>query len=145
MIITLRIVKAPVARKLNGQLGLSGRSQSTGKQVARGDDSRRLTGRPHPLQEKFGPVGDNISAGLALLKEEEKLLRLSLRAMTCKSLDAFAERPRGIASADSALNAGQATFAKSDRVSAYQGPRADRSRGAFVLNDGGMIRAAFLA
>jgi hypothetical protein len=48
----------------------------------------------HILQDKFGPVGDEISAALGLLKEKEKLLRLSLHAASCGSLQDFAERLR---------------------------------------------------
>ncbi len=46
------------------------------------------------LQGKFGPVGPDIAAGLAQLKEEKKLLRLALHASTCTSLQAFAEHLR---------------------------------------------------
>ncbi len=46
------------------------------------------------LQEKFGPVGPNISAGLAQVKEMEKLPRLLLHAATCKSLQDFEQRLR---------------------------------------------------
>jgi predicted transposase YdaD len=48
----------------------------------------------HQLQEKFGTVDPDISAGLAQLKEEEQLLRLSVHAMKCKTLQTFAQRLR---------------------------------------------------
>jgi hypothetical protein len=48
----------------------------------------------HNLQGKFGPVGPEISAGLAQLKDEEKLLRLGLSAATCHNLPAFADALR---------------------------------------------------
>jgi hypothetical protein len=48
----------------------------------------------YQLKERFGPVGPDIPAGLARLTEEKKLLRLSLHAMTCKTLQAFADRLR---------------------------------------------------
>jgi hypothetical protein len=46
------------------------------------------------LKERFGPVGPEIEAGLALLKEKEKILGLMLPAATCASLQAFADRLR---------------------------------------------------
>ncbi len=46
------------------------------------------------LQDKFGPVGPTIEAGLALLKEEASLKRLNVRAVTCDSLQAFEEALR---------------------------------------------------
>ncbi len=48
----------------------------------------------HQLNERFGPVGPDIPAGLARLTEEKKLLRLSVHAMTCKTVQAFAEHLR---------------------------------------------------
>ena len=42
----------------------------------------------------FGPVGPNIEAGLALLKEEPVLRRLNVHAVTCASLEAFEEALR---------------------------------------------------
>jgi hypothetical protein len=48
----------------------------------------------HILKGKFGAVGPEIEASLAQLKENEKLLRLSLRAATCGSLQAFADALR---------------------------------------------------
>jgi hypothetical protein len=46
------------------------------------------------LQDKFGPHGPDIAAGLAQVKEQEKLRRLSLHAATCASPQAFEERLR---------------------------------------------------
>jgi hypothetical protein len=41
------------------------------------------------LQRKFGPVGPAIESGLALVKDEEKLMLLGEQAGTCASLQAF--------------------------------------------------------
>jgi hypothetical protein len=46
------------------------------------------------LQDKFGPVGPTIEAGLALMKEPASLRRLNVHAVTCTSLQAFEERLR---------------------------------------------------
>jgi hypothetical protein len=62
--------------------------------VAKSERTGQVKSIVHVLQGKFGPVGDEISAGLALVKEEERLLRLSLAAATCGSLEAFGERLR---------------------------------------------------
>ena len=43
----------------------------------------------HILEQRFGPAGPNITAGLAQTKEEEKLLRLSVHAGNCTSLEDF--------------------------------------------------------
>jgi hypothetical protein len=46
------------------------------------------------LQTKFGPVGPTIESGLALVKEDEKILRLGIRAGDCASLQAFEDALR---------------------------------------------------
>jgi hypothetical protein len=46
------------------------------------------------LQDKFGPVGATIQAGLAQIKENERLIRLGVRAGNCSSLEAFEEALR---------------------------------------------------
>jgi hypothetical protein len=48
----------------------------------------------HILQQRFGPAGPNITAGLAQVKEEEKLLRLAVRAGNCASLEDFEQHLR---------------------------------------------------
>jgi hypothetical protein len=48
----------------------------------------------HVLQGKFGPVGDDISAGLTQVKEKERLRRLLLHAATCRALQDFEEHLR---------------------------------------------------
>jgi hypothetical protein len=48
----------------------------------------------HILQGRFGPVGPAVTAGLAQVKEKEKIMRLSLDAATCLSLQHFEERLR---------------------------------------------------
>jgi hypothetical protein len=48
----------------------------------------------HILQERFGPAGPDISAGLAQVKEGEGLLRLSVHAGACTSLKDFAQHLR---------------------------------------------------
>jgi hypothetical protein len=48
----------------------------------------------HLVQGRLGPVGPEISAGLAQVKDKKKLLRLSLHAVTCRSLQAFEEELR---------------------------------------------------
>jgi predicted transposase YdaD len=48
----------------------------------------------HLLQKKFGPAGPSISAGLAQVKEEEKLLGLLVHATNCASLQDFDKRLR---------------------------------------------------
>ncbi len=44
------------------------------------------------LQGKFGPVGPTITAGLAQVKETEKLRGLSLHSATCATLEDFEQR-----------------------------------------------------
>ena len=48
----------------------------------------------HILQGRFGSVGPAVTAGLAQVKEKEKIMRLSLHAATCLSLQHFEERLR---------------------------------------------------
>jgi hypothetical protein len=48
----------------------------------------------HILQGRFGAVGPDITAGLAQVKEKEKIMPLSLHAAICSSLQAFEERLR---------------------------------------------------
>jgi hypothetical protein len=48
----------------------------------------------HILRGKFGSVPERVSAGLAQMKDEEKLLRLGLDAATCPSMPAFEEALR---------------------------------------------------
>ncbi len=48
----------------------------------------------HILEGKFRTLGPEIAAGLAQVKEEEKLLRLSLSAATCLNLQAFEDALR---------------------------------------------------
>src|ERR1700683_2580569 len=43
----------------------------------------------HQLEGRFGPVGPDIAAGLARVKDKEKILRLSLHVATCASLQDF--------------------------------------------------------
>jgi hypothetical protein len=62
--------------------------------VSESERAGQVKGTIHLLEQKFGAVGPNISAGLAQLKDEEKILRLLLDAATCKSLQRFEERLR---------------------------------------------------
>ncbi len=48
----------------------------------------------HQLEGRFGPVGPAITAALAQVKDEKKLLRLGLAATTCVSLQQFEEQLR---------------------------------------------------
>lgn len=46
------------------------------------------------LTDKFGPVGPTIEASLSLVKDQEKLIRLGMRAGGCASLQAFEDALR---------------------------------------------------
>jgi hypothetical protein len=48
----------------------------------------------HILEGRFGSVPATVSAGLAHVKDEEKLLRLGLNAATCASLQDFEDALR---------------------------------------------------
>src|SRR5262249_15757745 len=48
----------------------------------------------HLLQERFGPAGPAIAAGLAQVKTDTQLLRLLLDAAHCASVQKFEERLR---------------------------------------------------
>jgi hypothetical protein len=48
----------------------------------------------HILQGKFGPVGPEISAGLAQLKDKDRIMRLLLQAATCATLGDFEKELR---------------------------------------------------
>jgi hypothetical protein len=62
--------------------------------VAESSQAAQVKFMIHQLKGRFGPVGPNITAGLAQIKSEEKLLRLGLHVTTCKSLEAFEDRLR---------------------------------------------------
>ncbi len=46
------------------------------------------------LQDRFGPAGAAIEAGLAQVKDDVKLMRLGKQAATCPSLKAFEDALR---------------------------------------------------
>jgi hypothetical protein len=46
------------------------------------------------LKDRFGPVGPTIEAGLVLVKEDDRLVRLGGRAGSCSSLQAFEDALR---------------------------------------------------
>ncbi len=61
------------------------------------DESARLRNIKvvlHILQGRFGTVPKTVSAGLAQIKDEEKLMRLSLSGATCGNMQAFEEALR---------------------------------------------------
>jgi hypothetical protein len=62
--------------------------------VAESERTGQMKSILHVLQGKFGPLGPEIAAGLAQVKDEEKLLDLGLSAATCTSLQGFEDALR---------------------------------------------------